>query len=77
MEIKDQWASAYCLAGLGGLAATQGQRAFAARLLSAAEARFAPGGSLYLPDRIEFDRDVDVVRVQRSEAAFAAAWADG
>ncbi len=73
----DKWDTAYCLAGLGGLAADQTKPQRAARLLAAAAVLFESRRDQYAADRIIFDRDVEAARAGLSEVAFAAAWAEG
>jgi tetratricopeptide (TPR) repeat protein len=69
---------AECLAGLAGLAASRGRPQEAARLLSAAEALLKASGSTWWPaDRVEYERNLATLRAALSEAAFAAAWAEG
>ncbi len=63
---------------LGGVAGASGLPERGARLLGASEAmREAIGSMLEPEDRIEYDRDVAIVRSQLDEEAFAKAWAEG
>lgn len=69
---------AECLAGLAGVAAALGQFMRAAKLFGAADAVFAEIKVKMDPtDRIEFDRNVAIIRQQMSEEDFYAAWAEG
>ena len=73
-----KWATLECLYGLAGVSACQGQPERAARLLGVAEVlRGAIDYSLPLPDQTDYERSLTVVRAALSDAAFAAAWADG
>jgi len=68
----------YGLEGVAGVAAAQGQLARAARLLGAAEAlRESAGVPLPPVHRVDYERDVALVRAALDEDAFAAAWAEG
>lgn len=70
--------TAYCLAGLAGIAGAHRQPERAARLFSAAEAlRESAGLPLPRVQRTDYDRDVAAARAQLDEAAFAVAWATG
>jgi len=72
---------AFNLAGLSGVASAQGKGVRAARLLGAAEPFIAFHGSwlgVYgVAYQTDYDRLVASARSQLSEAAFAAAWAEG
>jgi hypothetical protein len=69
---------AYGLAGLAGVAATEGHPVRAARLFGAAEELFRTLSQKMQPvDQAEFDRNVTAARAQLDEAAFATAWAEG
>jgi hypothetical protein len=67
-----------CLDALAGVVAAQGQPEQAARLFGVGQALRAdlqwpwPLGA-----RIDYERDLSVVRAQLDEATFAAAWAEG
>ena len=66
------------LAGLAGVAAGQRQLEWAAQLLGAADALFtAIGMSLAPSDQLEYDRTIDLVRIQLDEPAWTAAWKAG
>ena len=70
--------SARCLAGLGGLAVSQGDALRAVRLLSAAYAQFAQLPSFLAPaDESAYQAWLDAARAQLAEVTFAAAWAEG
>jgi tetratricopeptide (TPR) repeat protein len=74
----DKRGISYCLALLARVTGDTGQPERAARLFGAAEAlREAIHVRLEYVDRIEEDRNIDAVRTQLDEAAFAAAWAEG
>jgi predicted ATPase/class 3 adenylate cyclase/DNA-binding CsgD family transcriptional regulator len=74
-------AMALCIAGLGAVAAAEGQSVRAAKLLGATMSMLtaleAKGYYLELQDRVEYDRDVMVVRAQLDEAMFNAHWDAG
>jgi len=68
---------AYGLMGMAGIAANR-QPAHAARLLGAAEAlRESAGVPLPPVHRVDYERDVALVRAALDEDAFAMAWAEG
>jgi len=70
--------NAYCLEGLAGITAAQGQLARAARLFGTAEALRESAGIVLPPvHRGAYDRDVVQLRAKMDEASFAAAWAEG
>lgn len=73
----DVWDTAYCLAGLGGLAVNRKEPQRAARMLAAAAALFESNRDLYPADRITFDRDVAAAQARLSGTAFDEAWAAG
>jgi len=63
--------------GMAGIAANR-QPAHAARLLGAAEAlRESAGVPLPPVHRVDYERDVALVRAALDEDAFAMAWAEG
>jgi hypothetical protein len=63
---------------LADLSTSQGRPQEAARLLGAAEALLKASGSTWWPaDRVEYERNLATLRAALSEAAFAAAWAEG
>jgi hypothetical protein len=78
-ETGDMRGVADCLAGVAGANGAQAQPIPAARLLGAADAlRAAIGISIREPvDRVEYERNMAIVRAQLDEATFAAAWAEG
>jgi len=77
-ELGDAWRIAGALARLASLAASQGQSVRAAHLLSAAEALRQPIHAQLSPaERIDYERQVELVRAQLDKAAFASAWAVG
>jgi tetratricopeptide (TPR) repeat protein len=70
-----------CIAGLGGVAAVQGQLVRGAEFLGAARSLYATfetkGEDIEPADRAEYEHDVAVVRQQLDEATFNAAWEAG
>jgi predicted ATPase/class 3 adenylate cyclase/DNA-binding CsgD family transcriptional regulator len=69
---------AFCLEGLAGVVATQGELAWAAKLWGTAEAlREAISAPIPPVDRAENERTVGAARSHLGEKAFAAAWAEG
>jgi tetratricopeptide (TPR) repeat protein len=69
---------AYCLDGLAGITAVQGQLARAARLFGAAGALRESAGIVVPPiHRGAYERDVARLRAKMDEASFAAAWDAG
>jgi ATP/maltotriose-dependent transcriptional regulator MalT len=73
----DAWDTAYCLAGLAGLAIAHKDPGRAARLLGAAAVLFDSHRDLYAGDRIAFDSYIIAARTHLGEAAFEAAWTAG
>jgi hypothetical protein len=69
---------AECLAGLAGLKARQGQIEWGTILLSAAESvlKFT-GGAWWPADRLEVERNREMVRFAQSAEEFARAWETG
>jgi non-specific serine/threonine protein kinase len=77
-EIGDRSRVAFALAALGGVAAFQGEPTRALRLGAAATSiREAIGESFSAAWRARFDRWLDTAHRALSEAASAAAWAEG
>ncbi len=67
---------AWCLKGLAGVAASQGQLEHATKLLGVAEAlRKANSTPLWPDERAERDRIVTAARAQLGAVVFATAWA--
>jgi predicted ATPase/transcriptional regulator with XRE-family HTH domain len=76
--LGDQAKIAWCLAGLGSVAALDEQPARAARLWGAAERLRQVLGCRTAPAaRATYERAMAVARAQLDEATFAAAWAGG
>ncbi len=77
-ELGDPTITAFCLAGLAGVASAERQPARAARLFGLAEALLhSMGDSLNVADQAEWDSNMAAVRTQLDEAAFSAAWQEG
>jgi len=75
---SDQASIAWCLAGLGSLAALSSDAERAARLWGAAERQQHSIGCRAAPAaRATYERAMEVVRARFSEEAFAAAWEAG
>jgi tetratricopeptide (TPR) repeat protein len=69
---------AECLAGLAGLRARQGQPRWGATMFGAAEALLqATGGAWWPADRVEVERNRDIIRSALDAAEFTAAWEKG
>jgi predicted ATPase len=69
---------AECLAGLAGLRARQGHPQWAATMLGAAESLLhATGGAWWPADRVEVERNREIIRSALDEAGFATAWEKG
>ncbi len=69
---------AECLAGLAGLKARQGGSQWGATLLSAAETLLhATGGGWWPADRVEVERNREIMQSALSEDEFTAAWTTG
>ncbi len=67
-----------CMAGLAGLKAQQGQTVWGAILFSTAESLLkATGGAWWPADRVEVERNREIMRSALGEAEFAAAWKKG
>jgi non-specific serine/threonine protein kinase len=76
--MNDQACLAWCLAGLGSVAALDEEPQRAARLWGAVEARREITGKRAAPTaRAIYERAMAVARAQLDEDAFAAAWAAG
>ncbi len=77
-EMGNQAGIAECLAGIAGVVIAQGKAQQGGQLLSAAEALREASGTAWWPaDRIEYEHSLAVLHQLLSEAAFAAAWAEG
>jgi predicted ATPase/class 3 adenylate cyclase len=77
-HLGDKRGMAACMAGLAGVAASQGKAIRAIRLLGAAEAVWeAIDARMPAPDRAEFEHNVAVARAQLDDAGFEGAWAAG
>ncbi len=77
-ELGNESGIADCLAGCAQVALARGQAERAARLLGAAEALRAAGGTPLPPsDRADHEHAVTAVRALLGADAFAAAWAQG
>lgn len=69
---------AECLAGLASVRARQGHTQWAATMLGAAEILLhATGGAWWPADRVEVERNREIIRSALDEAGFAAAWEKG
>jgi predicted ATPase len=69
---------AECLAGLAGLRARQGQAGWGAKMLGAADTLLrATGGAWWPADRLEVERNQEIMRSALGEDEFAAAWNEG
>ena len=69
---------AECLAGLAGLKAQQGKTEWGATLLSAAESLLkATGGAWWPADRVEVERNREMMKSALSADEFAKAWKTG
>ena len=69
---------AECLAGLAGLRAQQGQTEWGATLLSAAESLLTVTGSAWWPaDRVEVERNREMLRSALGAESFEKAWKKG
>jgi predicted ATPase/DNA-binding CsgD family transcriptional regulator len=78
LEVGEKWLIALGLEELGAVVALQGQTAWAARLVGAAEALREAIGSIPLPaERSNYERGIAYARTQLGEKAFAAALAEG
>jgi len=78
VAISDWRAVAACLVGLAGIAVTQSQTLHAAQLLGAV-ATFLDDHTLHLllPDRVEYEHHINVLRKLLDSEVFNAAWAEG
>jgi predicted ATPase/DNA-binding CsgD family transcriptional regulator len=77
-EVGDKVNIAFCLEGLAGVVAVQGEPAWAARLYGAAESlRESVGIPIPPVYRADYERSVAAARILLGEKAFAAAWAEG
>jgi len=77
-EVLDKKNVAACLSGLAAVASAEAAPLRAARLLGASEALLESiGATLLVADRAEYDHNLDAVRAQLDEAAFALAWKEG
>lgn len=69
---------AECMAGLAGLKARQGQTEWGATMLSAAESVLKiTGGAWWPADRVEVDRNREMIRAALDSNIFDAAWEKG
>ena len=76
--LDDYWLCASCLEGLASVVATQGARAWAARLWGAAESlRERCGIPLTPVERADYTPAVAAVRTHLNEQVFQAAWIQG
>jgi predicted ATPase/class 3 adenylate cyclase len=67
-----------CLAGLAGVKARQGQSAWGATMLSAAETLLhATGGAWWPADRVEVERNRAIIKSTLKEDEFSMAWKTG
>lgn len=70
--------AARCLAGLGGIAAYQGQASHAIYLLGAAYAHFAKDPPVLAPaDWLAYEQFIEAARARLDDATFAALWVEG
>ena len=78
LKLDDPGGIAQCLEGIAAAGLTRGLTEPAVRLFgAAAHLRETINAPLSPAERVGFDRDVAMGRVQVGEAAFAALWADG
>ena len=69
---------AECLAALGGLKARQGRAKWGANMLGAAESLLHETGGAWGPaDRVEVERNQEIMQSALGEAEFTAAWEAG
>ena len=69
---------AECMAGLAGLKARQGQTEWGATMLSAAESVLKiTGGAWWPADRVEVDRNREMIRAALEPNVFNTAWEKG
>lgn len=77
-EWGDKGSIAWRLVGLAAVAGVTGHPERAARLFGAADALVGATRSIMDPvDRVDYDRNVAIVRTQLDEGRFASAWAEG
>ena len=77
-ELGNKRGIAECLAGLAGLAAEQGDAAWALPLYSAAQALMTSFGAAWWPaDRFEQKHALQLMQANLTEDAFARLWQDG
>ncbi len=73
-QLGNRRGMAECMAGLAGLRARQGQPEWGAIMLSAAEALLrVTGGSWWPADRVEVERNQEIIRTTLDEAKLTAA----
>jgi predicted ATPase len=78
MMLGHQQAVAACVSGLACVALARGDALTAAQLFAAVERQLEEIRVSLMPsDTFEYERNVNLARVQLGEAAFAAAWAEG
>lgn len=78
IELGNKRGIAECLAGLGGLAAAQGDYRHSIPLLAASESLLHSFGAAWWPaDRIEVERNLELVRVAVEPDEFEALWLIG
>jgi tetratricopeptide (TPR) repeat protein len=69
---------AECMAGLAGLRARQGEARWGANMLGAAETLLrVTGGSWWPADRVEVERNKEIMRSALGQDEFTAAWTKG
>jgi predicted ATPase len=78
LELGNKRGIAECLAGLGGLAAERGEFETAVPLLSASQALLSSFGAAWWPaDRIEVERNLELVRSAVEPEEFESLWKRG
>jgi hypothetical protein len=78
LEIGRKLTTAFCLAGLAGVAGGKRQPRHAGRLFGAAERLLESLGDVLDPvDRESYDRCLAAARAQLDEESWLAAWAEG
>ncbi len=77
-EMGNQAGIAECLAGIAGVLAAQGKAQQSARLFGAVEvSREAVGAGVWPANRIEYERNVTLLRQLLDDETLTAAWAEG
>ena len=77
-ELRDPRGVLACLAGFADIAVVQGKFARAARLMAAVETQLAAMGMRLLPvDKMEYERNLALLRTQLDEKVSSKVWAKG